>query len=155
LWLVQSVDTAQAHIYYTCNLPNLYKIKFLENLLAGFRGSGIFGVCPESPDFPDIPDPGRRLRVVKVYIPLTVVKNSLSPFHSFTVPYLSPVASLFPSLKSLAISTFPPAKSSESEGLKAPRCEDQGSTRDSKDSSPLPSLPKVYSKELSRSTSLE
>jgi hypothetical protein len=66
LWLVQSVDTAQAHIYYIYHLPNLYKIKFLENLLAGFRGSGISGVCPESPDFPDIPDLTRRLRVVKV-----------------------------------------------------------------------------------------
>jgi hypothetical protein len=68
LWLVQSVDTAQAHIYYICNLPNIYKIKFLENLLAGFRGSGISGVCPESPDFPDTPDLARRHRVVKVYI---------------------------------------------------------------------------------------
>jgi hypothetical protein len=90
LWLVQSVDTAQAHIYYTCNLSNLFKIKFLENLLAGFRGSGISGVCPEFPDFPDTPDLAQRLRVVKVYIPLTAVKNSLSPFHSFTVPCLFP-----------------------------------------------------------------
>jgi hypothetical protein len=44
LWLAQSVDTAQAHIYHICIVPNLYKIKFLENLLAGFRGSGISGV---------------------------------------------------------------------------------------------------------------
>jgi hypothetical protein len=144
LWLVQNVDTAQAHIYHICNVPNLYKIKFLENLLAGFRGSGISAVCPESPDFPDTPDLARRLQVVKVYIPLTAVKNSLSPFHSFTVPYLSPVASLFPSLKSMAISLFPLAKSSESERLKAPRCGEQGSTQDSKDSSLLPSLPKVF-----------
>jgi hypothetical protein len=43
---------------------------------------------------------------------------------------------------------FPPAKSSESEGLKAPRCGDQGSTQDSKDPSLLSSLPKEYSKEL-------
>jgi hypothetical protein len=90
LWLVQNVDTAQAHIHHICNVPNLYKIKFLENLLAGFRGSRISGVCPESPDFPDTPDLSRGLRVVKVYIPLTAVKNSLSPFHSFTVPHLFP-----------------------------------------------------------------
>jgi hypothetical protein len=145
LCLVQSVDTAQAHICYTCNLPNLYKIKILENLLAGFRGSGISGVCPESPDFPDTLDLAQRLRVVKVYIPLTAVKNPLSPFHSYTVPYLfPPVASLSPTSNSLAISTFPPAKSSECEGLKAPRRGDQGSTQVSKDSSLLPSLPKVF-----------
>jgi hypothetical protein len=141
LWLVQSVDTAQAHICYTCNFPNLYKIKFLENLLAGLRGSRISGVCPESPDFLDTPDLTRRLRVVKVYIPLTTVKNSLSPFHNFTVP-TSSVSSLSPTPKSLAISTFPPAKLSESEGLKAPRRGDQGSTQDSKDSSLLPSPPR-------------
>jgi hypothetical protein len=88
LWLVQNVDTAQVHINHICNVPNLYKNKFLENLLAGFRGSGISGVCPESPDFPDTLDLARRLWVVRVYIPLTAVKNSLSPFHSFTVPYL-------------------------------------------------------------------
>jgi hypothetical protein len=63
------------------------------------------------------------------------------------VPPLSPVASLSPSPKALGDFRPPPAKSSESEWLKAPRCEDQGSTRDSKDSSLLPSLPKVYSKE--------
>jgi hypothetical protein len=83
LWLVQNVDTTQAHIYHICNVPNLYRIKFLENLLAGFRGSGISGVCPESLDFPDILDLARRLRVVKVYIPLTAVKNSLSPLSQF------------------------------------------------------------------------
>jgi hypothetical protein len=66
LWLVQSVDTAQAHIYYIYNHPNLYKIKFLENLLASFEGRGISGVCPECPDFSDIPALTRRLRVVKV-----------------------------------------------------------------------------------------
>jgi hypothetical protein len=42
----------------------------------------------------------------------------------------------------------PPTKSRESEGLKASRHGDHGSTQDSKDSSLLSSLPKVYSKEL-------
>jgi hypothetical protein len=42
------------------------KIKFLENLLTGFRGSGISGVCPECPGFPDMPDLTQRLRVIKV-----------------------------------------------------------------------------------------
>jgi hypothetical protein len=52
LWLVQSVDTAQAHIYYIYNLPNLSKIKFLENLLAGLRGSGNSGKFPGDSGFP-------------------------------------------------------------------------------------------------------
>jgi hypothetical protein len=46
LWLVQSVDTTQAHIYYIHSLPNLSKIKFLANLVVGLRGSG------DSEDFP-------------------------------------------------------------------------------------------------------
>jgi hypothetical protein len=32
LWLVSSVDTTQAHIYYIYSHPNLSKIKFLANL---------------------------------------------------------------------------------------------------------------------------
>jgi hypothetical protein len=52
--------------FYIYNLPNPSKIKFLENLLARLRGSGVSGVFPESPGFPDIPDLVRRLRVVKV-----------------------------------------------------------------------------------------
>jgi hypothetical protein len=40
LWLVPSVGTTQAHIHYTYSLPNLSKIKFLANLVAGLRGSG-------------------------------------------------------------------------------------------------------------------
>jgi hypothetical protein len=47
----------------------------------------------------------------------------------------------------LGDSHFPPAKTSESEGLEAPRCEDQGSIQGSKDWGLLPSLPKVYLKE--------
>jgi hypothetical protein len=67
LWLVQGVDTAQAHIYHISNLPNPFKIKFLENLLAGFRGSGVSrfeaglsgfpgdsGPSPETPGFKSI-----------------------------------------------------------------------------------------------------
>jgi hypothetical protein len=66
LWLVQSVDTAQAHIFYIYNLPNLSKIKLLANLLAGLRGSGVSRFFPECPGFPDIPDLVRRLRVIKI-----------------------------------------------------------------------------------------
>jgi hypothetical protein len=99
------------------------------------------GLGPETPGFPDIPDLAWRLRVVKVYIPLTAVKNSLSPLSQFhRAP--SPPRRLL--LSPWAISTFPPAKSSESEGVKAPRCGDHGSTQDSKDSSLLPSLSKVF-----------
>jgi hypothetical protein len=58
LWLVQSVDTAQVHIYYIYNLPNLSKIKFLANLLAGLRGSGDFGIFPGESGFPGNSGPG-------------------------------------------------------------------------------------------------
>jgi hypothetical protein len=66
LWLVQSVDTSLAHIYYIYNLPNLSKIKFLANLLAGLRGRGNSGVFPENPGFPDTLDLARRVQVVRV-----------------------------------------------------------------------------------------
>jgi hypothetical protein len=52
LCLVQGVDTAQALIYHIGNLPNPFKIKFLENLLAGFRGSGVSGVEAGLSGFP-------------------------------------------------------------------------------------------------------
>jgi hypothetical protein len=58
LWLVQGVDTAQAHIYHISNLPNPFKIKFLENLLAGFRGSGVSGVEAGLSGFPEDSGPG-------------------------------------------------------------------------------------------------
>jgi hypothetical protein len=59
LWLVQSVDTAQAHIYYIYNLPNLSRIKFFEKLFTGLRWSGISGVFPGKSGFPGYsgPDP--------------------------------------------------------------------------------------------------
>jgi hypothetical protein len=62
LWLVSSVDTSQAHINYTYSHPNLSQIKFLANLLTGFRGSGVSGgadtpdFASETLDFPEIPD---------------------------------------------------------------------------------------------------
>jgi hypothetical protein len=63
LWLVQSVDTTQAHIYYIYNLPNLSQIKFLANLVAGLRGSGNSGDFPGDSGFlgnsghgPEYPD---------------------------------------------------------------------------------------------------
>jgi hypothetical protein len=66
-------------------------------MLTGFRGSGISGVCPESPGFPDISDLTRRLRVVK---------NSIHPLYSLIVPYLSLVASPPPIQ---ALGRFPPS----------------------------------------------
>jgi hypothetical protein len=50
-------NTAQAHIYYIYNLPNLSKIKFLA------ESQGFF---PECPGFLDIPDLAQRVRVIKV-----------------------------------------------------------------------------------------
>jgi hypothetical protein len=58
LWLVQCVDTTQAHIYYIYSLPNLSKIKFLANLVAGFRGSRDSGVFPGDSRFPGNSGPG-------------------------------------------------------------------------------------------------
>jgi hypothetical protein len=53
--------------YITYTIFQIYpQSNSLKNLLAGFRGSGIYGVYTESPGFPDIPDLARRLRVIKV-----------------------------------------------------------------------------------------
>jgi hypothetical protein len=144
LWLAQSVDTAQAYIYHICIVPNLYKIKFLENLLAGFRGSEISGVEAGNSGFSGYSGPGPETLDCKGIKTFDRGKNSF--FHHYSVsprPLLSPVA-LFLSLCDFL---FQPTKSCESKGVKAPRRGDQGSTQVSKDSSPLPSLPKVYSKE--------
>jgi hypothetical protein len=144
LWLVQSVDTAQAHIYHIYVVPNLYKIKFLENLLAGLRGSGISGVEAGNSGFSGYSGPSPETPGCKGIKTFDHGKNSF--FHHYSVsprPLLSPVAPFL----SLCDFLFQPAKSSESEGVKAPRCGDQGSTQVSKDSSPHPSLLKVYSKE--------
>jgi hypothetical protein len=52
--------------FYIYNLPNLSKIKFLANLLAGLRGAESPGFFPECPGFSDIPDLARRVQAVKV-----------------------------------------------------------------------------------------
>jgi hypothetical protein len=144
LWLVQSVDTAQAHIYHTRNLPNLYKTKFLENLLAGLRGSGVSGVGAGHSGFPGHSGPSSETPGCKGI--KTFDRGEKGIFHSYSVltaPPISPVASLHP----LGDFLFQPTKSRESKDLKAPRSGDQESTQVSKDLSLLPSLPKVYSKE--------
>jgi hypothetical protein len=53
LWLVSSVDTTYAHIYYIYSHPNLSQIKFLANLLTGLRGSGYPGKFPGDFEFPE------------------------------------------------------------------------------------------------------
>jgi hypothetical protein len=63
LWLVQSVDTTQAHIY---NLPNLSKIKFLANLVAGLKGAETPEIFPEIPGFPEIPNLAWSIRIFRV-----------------------------------------------------------------------------------------
>jgi hypothetical protein len=144
LWLVQSVDTAQAHIYHIYIVPNLYKIKFLENLFAGLRGSGISGVEAGNSGFSGYSGPGPETLGCKGIKTFDHGKNFF--FHLYSVsprPLLSPIAPFL----SLCDLLFQPAKLSESEGVKAPRREDQGSTQVSRDPSPLPSLPKVHSKE--------
>jgi hypothetical protein len=66
LWLAQSIDTTQTHIYYIYNLPNLSKIKFLANLVAGLRGSGDSGDFPEILGFPEILDLAQSIRIFRV-----------------------------------------------------------------------------------------
>jgi hypothetical protein len=58
LWLVSSVDTTQAHIYYIYSHPNLSQIKFLANLLAGLRRSGNSEKFPGDSGFPGNSEPG-------------------------------------------------------------------------------------------------
>jgi hypothetical protein len=120
LWLVPSVDTTQAHIYYSYSHQNLSQVKFLANLLAGLRGSGNSGKFPGGSGFPG--------------------NSGLSPrlTHSFTfyrVVYPPPHSRRLPSLPHIAPRQFSPplSKSSESEGLRAPRCGDRRSTPVSKD----------------------
>jgi hypothetical protein len=83
LWLVQSVDTAQAHIYYIYNLPNLSKIKFFENLFAGLRGSGVSGVFPGKSGFPGYSRPGSETPGCKGI--KTFDRGEKIPFTPFTV----------------------------------------------------------------------
>jgi hypothetical protein len=87
LWLVQSVDTAQAHIYYIYNLPNLSKIKFLANLLAGLRGSGDSGIFPGESGFPGNSGPGPESPGCKgINILYRGQRTPFTHFHSLTAP---------------------------------------------------------------------
>jgi hypothetical protein len=144
LWLVQGVDTAQAHIYHISNLPNPFKIKFLENLLAGFRGSGVFGVGAGHSGFPGYSGPGPE---TPGYKGIKAFDRGENPCFTSTQFLTVPPLSRRLLLTFLGDFHIQPHKSRESEDLKAPRRGDQGSTQVSKDSSLLSSLPKVHSKE--------
>jgi hypothetical protein len=116
------------------------KIKFLENLLAGFRGSGFSGVGAGNSGFPGHSGPGLETPGCKGI-------NTFDRGEKFSFLHFSVLTAPLPprSPPSLSLGDFhsPPPKSRESKGLKAPRRGDQGSTQVSKDSSPLPSLPKM------------
>jgi hypothetical protein len=144
LWLVQSVDTAQAHIYHIRNLPNLYKNQIPRKSAHWIQGSAVSGVRAGHSGFPGYSGPSPETPGCKSIKPLTAVKKTyFTPTQFLTAPpsLPSPLSIL------LGDFHFQPTKSCESEDLKAPRRGDQGSTQVSKDSSPLPSLPKVFSKE--------
>jgi hypothetical protein len=93
LWLVQGVDTAQALIYHISNLPNPFKIKFLENLLTGFRGSGVSGVGTGLSGFPGDSGPGPETPGFKSIKGFDRGENTLfHPTQSSNRASLSPVA---------------------------------------------------------------
>jgi hypothetical protein len=144
LWLVQGVDTAQAHIYHISIFPNPFKIKFFENLLAGFRGSGVSGVEAGHSGFPGDSGPGPE---TPGYKGIKAFDRSENPCFTPTQPLTAPLSLPSPPLIPLGDFHIQPPKSRESEDLKASRRGDQGFTQVSKDSSPLSSLPKVFSKE--------
>jgi hypothetical protein len=66
LWLVSSVDTTQAHIYYIYSHPNLSQIKFLANQLAGLRGAETPENLLEIPGFLETPDLAQSVRIFRV-----------------------------------------------------------------------------------------
>jgi hypothetical protein len=144
LWLVQGVDTAQAHIYHISNLPNPFKIKFLENLLAGFRESRVSGVGAGHSGYPGYSRPGPETPGFKGIKAFDRGENPC-----FTSTQFFNRAPSLPSPLPIPLGDFQfqPHKSRESEVLKTPTRGDQGSTQVSKDSSLLSSLPKVHSKE--------
>jgi hypothetical protein len=123
LWLVSSVDTTQARIYYIYSYPNLSQIKFLANLLAGLRRSGNSGLFPEIPGFPETPDLSRSVRTFRVYIYtlFTAVNSSFSLYRVDRPPPFLPSPPLSPSSRPLGEFRLYPSISRVSEGLKAPR----------------------------------
>jgi hypothetical protein len=132
LWLVQSVDIAQVHIYLRRNLTNLYKTKFLENLLAGLRGSGVSGVGAGNSGFPGHSGPSPETPGCKGI--KTFDRGERGIFHSYSV-LTAPLSLPSPPSIPLGDFHFQPTKSRESKDLKAPKRGDQGSTQVSKDSS--------------------
>jgi hypothetical protein len=97
LWLVQGVDTAQAHIYHISNLPNLFKTKFLENLLAGLRGSGVSGVGAGHSGFPGYSGPSPETLSCKSIKGFDRGENPCFTTTRFlTAPPSLPVASSYP-----------------------------------------------------------
>jgi hypothetical protein len=97
LWLVQGVDAAQAHIYHISNLLNPFKIKFLENLLAGFRGSGVSGVGVGHSGFSGLSGPSPETPGYKGIKAFDRGENlSFTSTQFLTVPPFSPVASFHP-----------------------------------------------------------
>jgi hypothetical protein len=69
--------------FYIYNLPNLSRIKFLENLLAELKGSGVSGVFPGKSGFPGYSGPGPETLGCKGIN--TFYRGQKVPFILFTV----------------------------------------------------------------------
>jgi hypothetical protein len=90
--------------YITYTIFQIYPNKFLANLLAGLRGSGVFGFFPGMSGFPGYSGPGPEIlgyKGINTFLP-----QSTGPIHSFyslTAPSPSPSP---PSLPYLALGRF-------------------------------------------------
>jgi hypothetical protein len=107
------------------------------------QGERSLRVFPGMSGFLGYSGPGLEIpgyKGINTFLPQST--GPIHPFYSLTAPSPSPSP---PSLPHLALGDFhfPPSKSSESERLRAPRCGDRRSTKDSKDWSLSLCLPKV------------
>jgi hypothetical protein len=128
LWLVSSVDTTQAHIYYIYTHPNLSQIKSLQiySLDSGERKlwniSRRFRVSQKLRTWHEVS------RLLGYKYPLSPRSNCFYSLSLLTAASLLPSPPPLPHLAPWVIFVLPPSKSFVSEGLSSPRSGDRRST---------------------------